>query len=384
MTVNISKPSINIREKLAELDKPSGIAGEAVLRADSVQEIRDQIGAGRKNLIINGGMQFSQRGTTGTTPSTNNYMVDRFKACRFGGYPNIFNQALVTDAPAGFINSWKLTNNTGHTLTGTNASAVIQSFEGLNVAHLAWGTSAAKPVTLSFWVKSSLTGSFAVAFADAGNAYDIGKLYNIDSANTWEYKTISIAGPTAGTFDVDNTVAFHLAFGFGSTSATRTANLDSWALNANTGSSKVTTAGAGNAMATTNGATWQVTGVQLELGSVATDFEHRSYGEELALCQRYYVKQYGAWSFQGSRWVNEHFCSIPHPVTMRGLPTFTSSGAGAFQVFTAGGNVTSTSNTLGVATIHSTEILVASSRTHSSAFIRAATTTSWFSLDAEL
>jgi len=328
MTVNISKPSINIREKIAELDKPSGIAGEAVLRADSVQEIRNQIGAGRKNLLINGDFRVSQRGdyTSVTALASAIYYLDRWVA-----YRSNINGTLQT-VPA-TING---ISKTAYRLVATNSVsgelAMQQRLENQDIPN-------GSTVTLSAWVKSD---------TNAGLRYYNGASWSniTPHSGSGEWEKLSV------TYSVANTTSYYAV-----QVITNTTHTNSY---------------------------FEFTDVQLELGSVATDFEHRSYGEELALCQRYYVKQYGAWSFQGSRWVNEHFCSIPHPVTMRGLPTFTSSGAGAFQVFTAGGNVTSTSNTLGVATIHSTEILVGSSRTHSSAFIRAATTTSWFSLDAEL
>jgi len=239
-----------------------------------------------RNLIINGAMQVAQRGTSGSTPTTDNYLLDRFALSRFGGYPDNSTQTQESDAPAGHYKSFKMVRNSAHTLTGVNASAFIQRIEGQNMAYLNWGAASAQPVALSFWVKSNKTGNFPLIFADSGNAYDIGKLYTISSADTWEHKTVLIEAPTAGTFDTDNTTGLTIYWGFGAVDASRIAQGTTWGVSNDTGSKAMVT-GASTALATDSGATWQITGVQLEAGDTATPFEHRSYGQELALCQRY-------------------------------------------------------------------------------------------------
>jgi len=331
MTVKITKPEINVREKLNDLKKPTGIAGEAMLRAETPQEQQALIGVGRRNLIINGAMQVAQRGTSGTITGTDNYLIDRFSMSRFGGYPNNTTQSQTTDAPEGFYNSFKMLRTSAHTLTGTNATAFFQRLEGLNTSYLNWGTSTAKPVVVSFWVKSNQTGKFPLILSDSGNAVDIGKLYEINSANTWEYKTIAIEAPTIGTFDADNTTGIVIYWGFGSTSSARTTQGTTWGASNASGSSKSMVTGASTALATTNGATWQITGVQLELGKVATPFEYRSYGEELALCQRYYFKSTGAIALSGQTYavspsVDGLRVPFNFPVTMRANPTTAVSG----------------------------------------------------------
>ena len=285
-----------------------------------------------RNLIRNGAMQVAQRGVSGTTPTTQNYVIDQFPLNRYGGYPDNAAQSQTTDAPEGFHNSFKMIRNSAYTLTGTNASSFTQRLEGLNTSYLNWGTSTAKPVIISFWVKSNQTGNFPFILADSGNALDIGKLYTINSANTWEYKTIAIEAPTSGTFDTDNTTSVQVVWGFGSTSSARTAQGSTWGTSNGAGSSKSMVTGASTALATVNGATWQITGVQMEVGTGATEFEYKTYADELAACQRYYyqIKQYenaGQYTFMigavgGS---NTHFV-VTNPQVMRAAPTVAYSG----------------------------------------------------------
>ena len=300
MTVNISKPSINIREKLSELDKPSGIAGEAVLRADSVQEIRDQIGAGRKNLIINGGMQVSQRGGSSTFgQSDKGYKtVDRFSVYEQGTPLSTFDVNRVTDSPNGFRSSHKLTCTTAEaTPSSTVHMYTFQKIEGQSLQHLGFGTPDAKDITISFWVKATVVGTYAVAFKHfssngVGTQY-YGDTYTVNSANTWQKVIMVIPKNTAADIINDSTGGFSCEFvvvsgTYYSSSAT---GLPSWTASPNAAQRE---GGHNVNLGSAVGNSWQITGVQLELGSVATDFEHRSYGEELALCQRYYQLLGGA------------------------------------------------------------------------------------------
>jgi hypothetical protein len=292
--------------------------------------IGPQANFGRRNLIINGAMQVSQRGVTGTTPTTNNYVLDRFALSRFGGYPDNATQTQESDAPTGHSKSFKMVRNSAHTLTGTNASAFKQRIEGQNMAHLNWGLSTAKSCIISFWVKSNQTGDFPLILADSGNALDIGKLYTISSANTWEHKKIKIEAPTAGTFNTDNTTGATVYWGFGAVDAARTAQGTTWGSSNTSGSSKGMVTGASTALATTSGATWQITGVQMEIGDTATDFEHRPYGEELSLCQRYLYRINGSlyeFFVNGVRNnTNYLWCPLQLPVALRAQPAITTSG----------------------------------------------------------
>ena len=306
---------------------------------------------GRRNLVINGAMKISQRGVTGTTPTTDNYLLDRFALSRFGGYPDNATQTQESDAPTGHYKSFKMVRNSAHTLTGTNASAFSQRIEGQNMAHLNWGSSTAKSCTISFWVKSNQTGDFPLILADSANALDIGKLYTISSANTWEHKKINIEAPTAGTFNTNNTAAVTVYWGFGAVDAARTAQGTTWGSSNSSGSSKSMVTGASTALATTSGATWQITGVQMEIGDTATDFEHRSFGEELALCQRYFQdfgRDGGDEGILLGMIRNSHFTAGHRfTTTMRASPSITTYGGnsttGAIQVV-FGGAVDATHN----------------------------------------
>jgi hypothetical protein len=236
-----------------------------------------------KNRIINGAMTFDQRNAGATTSTTNGYTLDRFYFYSdISGVSTTVQQ--VSDAPSGFTNSLKVTASTGAT-AGTGKQSVIgQSIEGYNIADLAWGTASAKTITISFWVKSSLTGTFAGNLQNAAPNRDYVFTYSISAANTWEQKTITITGDTSGTWGTTNGVGLIVYFNMGS-------NQSSFGGTANTWSASIfrTVTGSVELLQTT-GATWQVTGVQLEVGSTATPFERRLYGQELINCQRYYYK----------------------------------------------------------------------------------------------
>jgi hypothetical protein len=240
--------------------------------------------SGFKNRIINGAMVIDQRNAGASVSVTSTaafYSVDRY---RLSGQNSdgVFSAQQVTDAPAGFVNSLKITVTTADSsLTSAQTYSVRQRIEGYNIADLAWGTASASPVTLSFWVKSSVTGTFGGSLNSSASARSYPYTYTISAANTWEYKTVTIAGSTSGAWSTDNTAGITLWFGLGiGTDASGTAG--TWA-----DVSYISATGATNLMAT-GSATWQVTGVQLEKGSTATSFDYRPYGTELALCQRYY------------------------------------------------------------------------------------------------
>ena len=237
-----------------------------------------------RNLVINGAMAISQRyGTAASSLGGSSvFSVDRFNC--FGPSASSTSTAQqVTDTPAGFKNSLKYSCGTGLSVTGGDYAQITQIMEGNNVAHLKWGTVDALGVTVSFWVKSSLTGTFSFGVQNGPTNRSYVAQYTIGIANTWEYKTITIAGDTSGTWASDNTPAMRLVwdmgFGYGTT-----ATVDAWQagdVHYVAGNVKVNE---------TSGATFYITGVQLEVGDTATPFEHRSYGDELARCQRYFER----------------------------------------------------------------------------------------------
>ncbi len=233
-----------------------------------------------RNLIINGAMQVAQRGTSGTS-TADIYTMDRF-ALGHGSPVNAMTFEQSTDAPDNFKNSLKITAGTGASASTTGYAILRQAIEGQNISHLGFGTSAAKALTLSFWVKSSLTGTFGVSVRNQAGTRAYGGTYTISSANTWEYITVAIPADTLGTWPTDNGIGLHLFWDLGAGS-----NYDIAAGSWTTGSNMFGVASTVKLTETT-GATFYITGVQLEVGSTATPFEHRSFGDELAKCQRYY------------------------------------------------------------------------------------------------
>jgi hypothetical protein len=236
---------------------------------------------GFRNRILNGGMVIDQRnaGASVTPGASFGYTVDRWGAAEDTDGACTVQQ--VADAPTGFVNSLKFTTTTADASLGaTQFSYIGQFIEGLNVADLAWGSASAQTVTMSFWVKSSLTGTFGGALTNSAFNRSYPFTYAISAANTWEQKTVTIAGDTSGTWLTTNGVGIRVQFGLG-VGSTYSGTAGSWA-----GSQFISATGATSVIGTLN-ATWQVTGVQLEAGTVASPFERRPYGEMLMLCQRY-------------------------------------------------------------------------------------------------
>ena len=238
---------------------------------------------GFKNRIINGGMVIDQRNAGASVAFSSGvaYAADRFQA--YNQATGAYTIQQVSDAPAGFKYSDKITTTTaGSTGTAGWTSFVQHKIEGFNIADLGAGTASAQSITLSFWVKSSLTGAMPALFAnDVDRVY--ATTYTINSANTWEQKTITLTLSTGGTWNSTNGRGLLITWGLGSGSTYTTATLNSWQ---NTDGIYFTSGAV--AVGATLNATWQITGVQLEKGTQATSFDFRPYGTELALCQRYY------------------------------------------------------------------------------------------------
>jgi hypothetical protein len=353
MTVKVSKPAINVREELADLRKPTGIAGEAMLRAETPQEQFNLIGAGRRNLIINGGMQVAQRGTSSSTGTSNTYStVDRMKHnTSLPSGVSTLTYSQDTDAPDGFGYSYKVTPDQSATaaLTGGNRSIAMTIIEAQDLQQLAFGSSDAKPFTVSFWIKSNLTGTFTLELEspDSGSSYlFFTKALTINTSGVWEYKTVTIPPHVNGTMNNDNdvglVVAFWLAAGPTFTSGGNPSD-GSW--HSSTNANRADPSNINIYSSSSNYV--QITGVQLELGKVATPFEHRSYGEELALCQRYYFRLQadGALSLfytMGQGYTsNGVFGAYSFPVEMRTRPTALEQTGTASDYFIDNGSGTS-------------------------------------------
>jgi hypothetical protein len=288
---------------------------------------------GFKNRVINGGMVIDQRnaGANVTLTSTATYTLDRwFVYSGQASKLSIQQNAGSVTPPTGFTKYLGLNSLTSYSVGSGDTFATIQQIEGLNTIDLDWGLSTAKPVTLSFWVRSSLTGSFGGSLTNNDGNKVYGFTYTINSANTWEYKTITVPGCTDGTWLKDTGVGIGLRFGLGSGS-TYTGTGNTWS------TSNIVQPTGTVSVVGTSGATWYVTGVQLEKGSQATAFDWRDYGRELQLCQRYYEKSYditmtpgstpsnneGVWMFRGSGVNSRDYVSFQYKQTKRASPTVT-------------------------------------------------------------
>jgi hypothetical protein len=283
------------------------------------------------NRIINGDMEIDQRNagasvSTTTTASTV-YTLDRWSYAVSAASKFTIQQS--TTAATGFVNSALVTSSSAYTVLTNDYFVVSQFIEGTNVADLAWGTANAKTVTLSFWVRSSLTGTFGGALQNSAQNRAYPFTYSISVANTWEQKSVTISGDTSGTWLTDTGTGIRLRFGLG-VGTTYSGTAGAWA-----GSQYFSATGATSVVGT-NGATWYITGVQLEVGSVATPFERRDYGREFILCQRYYqTLAYGLWSGNCTSSI-PYYQSMPFGVVMRASPTLTSTNLAASGFPTTG------------------------------------------------
>jgi len=242
---------------------------------------------GFKNRIINGAMVIDQRNAgASVTATTSSFGVDRalFQSSIASKFSIQQNAGAVTP-PVGFTNYQGVTSLAATALGASDFYMMRQVIEGYNIADLEWGTANAKTVTLSFWVRSFLTGTFGGAFQNSAQDRSYPYTYTISVANTWEYKSVTVAGDTGGTWLTTNGVGIRVGFSLG-TGSTLSGTAGAWS-----GSSFFSATGATSVVGT-NGATFYITGVQLEVGSTATSFDYRPYGTELALCQRYFEKSY--------------------------------------------------------------------------------------------
>jgi hypothetical protein len=296
-----------------------------------------------RNRIINGAMVIDQRNAgASVTPTDGQFSVDRWK-CSLS-QASKYSAQQSTTAPAGFINSIKITSLSAYSSVASDYFVVQQGVEGFNIADLAWGSASASAVTLSFRVYSSLTGTFGGALQNNAGNRSYPFTYTISSANTWTTISVTIAGDTSGTWLTTNATGIFVYFNLG-TGTTYSGTAGAWA-----GANYLSATGATSVVGT-NGATFYITGVQLEKGSTATSFDYRPYGTELGLCQRYYAKMgqgsasyaaYGTGHYFGASSVN--LC-IKYPTTMRASPTLSYGGTLQVSSGSGGNNITAINNT---------------------------------------
>ena len=281
-------------------------------------------GFGFKNRIINGAMVIDQRNAGGSVAGVQSYTLDRWQyvASQSGKITIQQNGGSVTP-PAGFKNYIGLTVANSYSTTASDYFYLRQSIEGYNIADFNWGTASASPVTVSFWVRGSVTGTYSIGLHSGANYKEYIATYTISAANTWEYKTITIAGPTDGTWYSNSASGLELFFnlGIGTSSPTwGTSTINEWiAVDWAPGYT-----GGNQFVSTSNGSTLYITGVQIEKGSTATAFDYISYGHELQLCQRYFQKVAG-FTCVGSSATSPGL-SIQYVVPMRTSPTVGQTG----------------------------------------------------------
>jgi len=303
-----------------------------------IQGIEGQVtpNLGRRNLIINGAMRIAQRGT-GAFTANSSFPVDRWNIISNAtDFTTTQDSAVPTGE--GFTNSIKIQPTATKSPSGSTYSRIGYSIEGYDGVGLCWGTSGAKSATISFWVKSSVTGTYSLCVKNGAANKSIVQDYTISVADTWEYKTITIPPETSGTWDsVNGRFAYIDIWLAGQGSQTSTTG--SWiSSNANMSNNQV------NFFSSTSN-TFNITGFQFEVGSVATEFEHRSYGEELSLCQRYYYvagrhSDYNANANIGTGFyysAGSIVCILQHPVQMRTKPSIDQvSGTGYYALQRSG------------------------------------------------
>ena len=277
-----------------------------------------------RNRIINGDMRIDQRNNgASVTPTNGQYLVDRWQtiltqSARFTAQRN----AGAATPPSGFTNYQGITSSSAYSVLSTDYFVLRQVIEGFNVADLAWGTAGAQAITVSFWVRSSLTGTFGGALQNDASNRSYPFTYTVIAANTWEQKTVTIPGDTAGTWLTTNGGGIYVCFGLG-VGSTFSGTAGAWS-----GSNFLSATGATSVVGT-NGATFYITGVQLEAGTTATPFERVEIGESLRRCQRYYadlgphIVDFVGGPLGSAGYTP--YVSTPLKVTMRASPTISAS-----------------------------------------------------------
>ena len=303
-----------------------------------------------RNIIINGGMDLAQRGTSTSSITSSGYnTADRFKVTVSN--MGTWTQTQSTEVPTGqgFAKSLKMDCTTADASPSAGDFLIIeQQVEGQNLQYLKKGTSSAESVTLSFWVKSNKTGTYIFELVDNDNSRAISKSYTISSADTWEKKTITYAGDTSGAFDNDNAGSLRLFFWLGGGT-----NYTSGTLNTSWGTRVDTNAAVGQVnLADSTSNEWYVTGVQLEAGTTASDFEFLPYDVNLQRCQRYYYKRLSENAYgPGSQGMQIGSSNVMiqgyHPVVMRSAPSMSGSNwsieySGSSAAWSMGSTRTST------------------------------------------
>ena len=337
MTVRVSKPEFNLREKLSELDKPIGLKGSELLKSETAQDVRNLVGAGRRNIIINGDFRIAQRATTHN--SSGHRTVDRFKMNASGANATLTQSQHAlssSDAPYshGFRYSYHL-NNAGQNANSQGYVIFQYNIEAQDMAQSGWNyTSDTDHITISFWVKSSITHTFLFTLYTAdGTPQDYNVLFPVQ-ADKWKKIILTVPGDPDITFDNNNDYGLQLMFNpYMGSHYTSGSSVNKWQNHAG-----YTSRPDMDDKWWKTASTFEITGVQLEVGQNATEFEHRSRSEELALCQRYFFIVKGDNNHRSgipgyANSTTELRACVQFPVPMRVSPTV--SGTATAMVFDA-------------------------------------------------
>ena len=351
----VSKSAFNVREKLTELGRRFGIKGSELVAAETVQDARNLVSAGRKNMVINGAMQIHQRGVS-TTTLDGGFGADRFVSSASGLDQYVFSMGQSNTSPPGFSNSLRIEGTTLEVdVTSGEYLRLTHRIEAQNLQYLGFGSREAKDITVSFWVRSSLVGDYAFHIWQADTNDIVNAKYSIEAADTWQHVSFTFSGNTINAINNDNGIGLVLNWVIDAGSnLTASSGLTSKWVTYN-GTSHFAAGHTANFCGANNN--FYLTGVQLEVGRNATDFEYRSYGEELALCQRYYQitntattfsnPTLGETAFTGWQYAsNAGSFRIRLPVQMRTSPTTSAIGSPRTPT-SPGGPPGSSSGTLG-------------------------------------
>ena len=345
MVVRVSKPAFNLREKLSELDVPIGSHGSQLMKSSNTEETFNLVKAGRKNLIINGAMFVSQRNGTSSVSMPHatggTYQLDRWAINEAtGGSVNV----NMDGDPQNYYEVEQFERcmqiacaSDNSSLSSTENLHFYQNIEANNMCHLGFGTKNAKPVTLSFWVKTNCAGVYNVGLENRNTDRTCIRTFYQNGMHTWNKVVLHYSGCSDGTWNYGNGTGLRVRFCLASGTQYDDGKEGEWV------NSDELTAGTQVNFISSTSNRFMITGVQLEEGNSATPFEHRSYGEELALCQRYFMKRnlYGNCSTgfsQSGGGYNSHLMNIPLPVKMRTTPTVTFDNATQSQAFQPGGD----------------------------------------------
>ena len=333
MVVRVSKPEINLRDKLNKAEPPIGVHGSQLLKSKSTSESFDLVRAGRRNLIINGDMRIWQRtngnavtGATGLKFGPDRWMFE--EGC--GQLVTVLTRSTDTPLDQGFKYSFQLSPSTAESgLDAGDFAQYMYFVEGYDFAPAQWGTINAKPCTLSFWLKTNCGGQHYVSFNSFSGVDTWGTSIR-STANVWEYHVITVPPPMTGSWNTTNSRGLEIRIGLVRSGSVTQANSEQWY---HGGSNYNGFADAHSDWAFNTAHNAYLTGVQLEIGSQATPFEHRPYAEELALCQRYYWKLSNGANNPGAQWLymigdagNLQYrrATVNHPVPMKGSPSVTN------------------------------------------------------------